>query len=121
MTTRHILYMVSTIFVWESNRMIFYKTLFARMGNIKEGKLYDPENLEDLSSVEVTLDSLGIKLRDSGDEFRNFGSVLDEVAGDWSNYGSVTQRALAVAFSGKLMLEYIVIYRYSQLKYKYQW
>lgn len=79
---------------------VFFKTLFARMGNIKEGKLIDPETQEDLSSVEVTLGNLGIKLRDNGKEFRNFGTVLDEVYAKWDKLGSVNQRAIAVAFSG---------------------
>ncbi len=78
----------------------FFKVMFARMGNIQGGKLIDPETAEDLSHVEVTLSGLGIKLRESGGEFRNFGDVLDEVARGWGNYSSVQQRALAVAFSG---------------------
>lgn len=78
----------------------FAKTLFARMGNIKAGKLFDPESEESLSDVETTLSGLGIKLRESSGEFRNFGEVLDEVASKWESYGSVNQRAIAVAFSG---------------------
>lgn len=78
----------------------FMKTLFARMGNVKSGNLIDPETAENLGDVEATLAGLGVKLRTSKGEFRNFGEVLNEVAGDWSSYGSVQQRALAVAFSG---------------------
>jgi hypothetical protein len=70
------------------------------MGNVKEGNLFDPESAEDLSSVETTLSGLGIKLRENNKEFRNFGEVLDEVAGNWGNYSSVQKRAIAVAFSG---------------------
>ena len=78
----------------------FYKTLFARMGNIREGKLLDPENQEDLSNVERTLAGVGIQLRNSGGEFRDFGDVLDDVSAKWDSYGTVQQRAIAVAFSG---------------------
>lgn len=78
----------------------FYKTIFARMGNIKAGKLIDPESSEDLSDVEVVLHGLGIELRDGKKEFRNFGEVLDEVSSKWNTYSSVNQRAIAVAFSG---------------------
>ena len=78
----------------------FYKTLFARMGNVKLGRLIDPETEEDLSAVETVLSGVGIKLRDSNQEFRNFGEVLDETAANWGNYSSVQQRAIAVAFSG---------------------
>ena len=78
----------------------FYKTLFARMGNVKAGRLEDPETGEDLSDVERTLSGQGIKLRDNNEEFRNFGAVLDEVAAKWDSFSSVSQRAIAVAFGG---------------------
>lgn len=70
------------------------------MGNVKSGRLIDPETEENISDVESTLSGLGIKLRDSGGEFRNFKDVLDEVASKWKDYGTVQQRAIAVAFSG---------------------
>lgn len=76
------------------------KTMFARMGNVKLGMLEDPESGENLSDVESTLSGLGIKLRDSNSEFRNFGDVLNEVAGKWDSYSSVQKRALSVSFAG---------------------
>lgn len=79
---------------------VFFKTLFSRMGNIKSGELIDPESSEDLSNVENVLKGVGITLRESGGEFRNFGDVLDEVNSKWDTYGTVQQRAIAVAFSG---------------------
>jgi len=78
----------------------FYKTLFARMGNVKAGNLIDAESGDILSNVESVLTGYGVKLRDSNSEFRNFGDVLDEVASKWDSYGTVAQRAIAVAFSG---------------------
>lgn len=78
----------------------FYNTMLARMGNIKAGRLSDPETGEDLSDVETTLKGAGIQLRDSESEFRNFGDVLDEVAGKWNSFSDVTQRAIASAFAG---------------------
>ena len=78
----------------------FYNTMLARMGNIKAGRLSDPETGEDLSDVETTLKGAGIQLRDSESEFRNFGGVLDETAGKWNSFSAVTQRAIASAFAG---------------------
>ena len=78
----------------------FYNTMLSRMGNIKAGNLTDPESAESLSDVEATLGGLGIKLRDSESEFRNFGDVLDEVGGKWESFSSVQQRAIATAFAG---------------------
>lgn len=80
-----------------------YKTIFSRMRDIKDNKLSvigEDGEIEDLSNVEIVLDSLGIKLRESNQEFRNFQVVLDEVAGNWDNYSSVQQAAIAKAFSG---------------------
>lgn len=59
------------------------KSIFARMGNVKVGRLEDPETGEDLSNVETALGSVGISLRDNNQEFRNFGEVLDEIGGKW--------------------------------------
>lgn len=75
--------------------------IFSRMGNIKLSRLKDYQNGgEDLSNVETVLKGVGISLRDADGEFRNFGDVLDETAGRWSEFGTVQQRAVAQAFSG---------------------
>lgn len=78
----------------------FYNTMLSRMGNIKAGRLEDPESGDSLSDVETTLGGLDIKLRKSETEFRNFGDVLDEVAERWDSFSSVQQRAIATAFAG---------------------
>lgn len=78
----------------------FYNTMLSRMGRIKSGVMEDPESGDDLSDVETTLNALDIKLRSSNSEFRNFGDVLDEVAGKWDSFSSVQQRAVATAFAG---------------------
>ena len=75
--------------------------IFSRMGNIKLSRLKDYQNGgEDLSNVETVLRGVGISLRDTDGEFRNFGDVLDDTANKWSSFGSVQQRAVAQAFSG---------------------
>ncbi|MEG1563291.1 MAG: phage tail tape measure protein [Bacteroides sp.] len=88
---------------------VFYKTLFARMGNIKQKNLIDPETGESLSNVETALSAVGIQLRDSNSEFRDFDDVLNDVAGDWDNYGTVQQRAIAVAFAGTRQQEKFLV------------
>ena len=79
----------------------FFKTLYARMGNVKAGKFVDDETGESLNDVEKVLSKLGIELRDSEGLFRNFGDVLDEVGAKWDSYDTTQQRALATAFAGK--------------------
>ena len=77
---------------------VFFKSMFARMGNIKAGRLVDPETDEDLSDVETVLNSLGIKLRNNEKDWRNFGDVLDDVAARWKSFSDTQRRAIANAF-----------------------
>lgn len=80
-----------------------YKTIFTRMGDIKSGKLQfidEDGTAESLSDVETVLNNLGIKLRDSNNEFRNFGDVLDEVGAAWDDYSTVQKAAISKAFAG---------------------
>lgn len=81
-------------------------TILSRMGNIKLSRLKDYENNgEDLSNVETVLRGKGIRLRDSVNEFRDFSDVLDETAGKWKTFDSVSKRAIASAISGKDHME----------------
>ena len=77
----------------------FFNTVLSRYRNVKIGKFVDDDG-EDLSEVESVLNSLGLKLRDTNDEFRSFESIISEVASAWDNYSSVEQSAIAKAFSG---------------------
>ena len=76
-----------------------FKSIFARMGKVTNGDAVDDMG-EDISKVESTLRSLGIELRKSETEFRNFDEVLDEVGTRWQEFDSVTQRQIATAFGG---------------------
>lgn len=77
----------------------FFKTMFARMGNIKVGKFVD-EDGESLNDVEAVLGELGIQLRMSSGEFRDFSDVLDEVGERWNGYNDVQKHAIATAVAG---------------------
>lgn len=87
----------------------FYKTMFARIGNVKAGKFVDDETGESLNDVEKVLGKLGISLRDRNNEFRNFGYVLDEVGQKWDTYNSTQKRALATAFAGTRQQEKFIV------------
>lgn len=80
-----------------------FKTIFARMNDIKAGKLSlidDDGTTELLSDVEITLKNVGIDLRATMNEFNNSGEVLDALAAKWDNLSSVQQAALTKAFAG---------------------
>lgn len=82
-----------------------FKTIFARMSNIKLGKLIDDEDGSSLSDVETSLNNVGIKLRENETTFRNYGDVLDEVAGKWNSYNDVQKNSIATAFAGSRRIE----------------
>ena len=77
----------------------FMNTLLSRYRNVKVGQFVDDDG-QDLSDVETILDSVGIKLRETNQEFRDFETVIDEVAKSWNNYSGVQQATIAKAFSG---------------------
>lgn len=80
-----------------------FQTIFSRMRDLKAGNLSsigEDGSIEDLSNVEIVLKELGIQLRSSDGEFRNFQTVLDEVAASWGKWSSVQQAAAAKAFAG---------------------
>ena len=77
----------------------FFKTMLARMGNIKVGKFVD-EDGESLNDVETVLGEVGIKLRSANDQFRDFSEVLDEVGAKWDGYNEVQKHAIATAIAG---------------------
>lgn len=102
------------------------KTVFARMSDIKAGKLElvdEDGTIQTLSDVETVLANIGVPLRDAKNEFRDFDVVLDEVAAQWKNLNSVQQSAISKAFAGtrqqnrfKLLMEnYETALKYEEL------
>lgn len=85
-----------------------FKTIFARMGNVKLGKFMDDDG-EDLSDTEKILGKFGIALRKSNDQFRDFSDVLDEVASRWSEFTNVEQSAIATAIAGTRQRENFLV------------
>ncbi len=85
-----------------------FKTIFARMGNVKLGNYLDDDG-EDLSNVEAVLKSFGIALRDSSGDFRNFSDVLDEVYEKWDTFAQIDKRAIANAFAGTRQQENFLV------------
>lgn len=78
----------------------FYKTMFARMSNIKAGKFVDDETGESLNDVAATLGKVGVSLFDAQGQFRSFETVLDELGSKWEYLDSVQQAAIATAMAG---------------------
>lgn len=80
-----------------------FKSIFSRMSNIKAGNLElidEDGTTQTLSDVEAVFDNIGVPLRNSMNEFRNFGDVLDEVAAKWSSLSSVQKSAVSQVAAG---------------------
>jgi TP901 family phage tail tape measure protein len=74
------------------------KTIFARMQDIKAGKI-DEDGLG-INNVESALARVDIKLRDSDTSFRNFGDVLQDLSGKWNTLNDIEQANIAKAIAG---------------------
>ncbi len=95
------------------------KTVYSRFQNIAAGKFvaaesdiesenYNEEDWANLNDVEKALGALGIKIRDSVDNFRNFDDVIDEIASKWSSFSDVQQSGIATALAGTRQRENLI-------------
>jgi TP901 family phage tail tape measure protein len=75
-----------------------YQSMLSRIQNIKLGNL-DSEG-ETINDVEKALARINIRLRDSEGQFRNTGTVIDEVAKKWSGLTSIERQSVAQAVAG---------------------
>lgn len=58
--------------------------------------------------METALGALGIKIRDSVDNFRNFDDVMTEIASKWDSYSDVQQSGIATALAGTRQRENLI-------------
>ena len=95
------------------------KTVYSRYQNIAAGKFvaaqsdiesenYNEDSWENLNDVEKALGALGIKIRDSVDNFRNFDDVMTEIASKWDSYSDVQQSGIATALAGTRQRENLI-------------
>jgi TP901 family phage tail tape measure protein len=96
-----------------------FKTMFARMQDIRLGKI-DEEGIG-INNVEKALADVGIELRDSQDEFRNMGDVLQDIAGKWDGMTETQQAYIGKTIAGIRQIEYFkVLMANMSMAYKYQ-
>ena len=75
-----------------------FKTIFARMQDIKAGKI--DEDGMGINNVESALARVDIKLRDSATSFRDMSSVLQELSSKWKDLNEIEQANIAKAIAG---------------------
>ena len=80
--------------------------IFSRLQNVKLGKfvLETEDGTEDITQqindTEKLLDTFGIKLRNSKNEFRDISELFTELSDNWSKFNSVQQSAIASTIAG---------------------
>jgi len=74
------------------------KTMLTRMQDIQKGGL-DEEGLG-INNVEIALKRVGITLRDSATSFKDFGGILEELAGKWSGLNEIEQANISKSIAG---------------------
>ena len=77
----------------------FANTMLSRYRDITINK-YLSDDGDDISNYESVLKSIGIELRNSQGEFRDFETVLEEMAGKWNYLSSTEQNALIKVAAG---------------------
>lgn len=86
------------------------RTVLSRYGNVKAGAFgrmnldTDSETTENINDIEKVLNKIGISMRNSQLDMRDFGDVLDDLAERWNGLDEVSKNALATAFAGKKVL-----------------
>ncbi|MDO4379083.1 MAG: phage tail tape measure protein [Erysipelotrichia bacterium] len=93
-----------------------FKTILARMGDLKVGK-----TLEDgmsLGTVSSQLAAVGVNILDTTGELKEMGGVIEELMGKWQGMTSAEKTAVAQAVAGKRQYTQLMALMENQDMYK---
>lgn len=76
-----------------------YKTILARMGDLKLGG--SDEDGVTLGTVSSQLDKIGVKVLDANNDLRDMGDIIWDLGEKWQTMNSATKAAVAQAVAGK--------------------
>ena len=79
------------------------KSIFQRIGSVKAGNLElidEDGTVTTLSDLETVFNNIGIPIRNSINEFRDYSDILDDLAAKWSSLSSVQQSAVSQVTAG---------------------
>lgn len=87
-----------------------FRTILARYGNVKAGAFTslvgDSDDIDDtngsINDTEKVLGAIGIKIRSSSSDMRDFDDVMDELADKWVTLTDVEKNAVSTALAGEL-------------------
>lgn len=81
-----------------------FKNIYERMDRVKSNKLGDGSD-DGIADMEEELNRLGVYIRDSANQYRDFDDVLDDVGARWNELSQKEQNALSIAVAGSSQRE----------------
>lgn len=102
------------------------KTILARFGNVKAGAFVslmgDESEIDDtnaaINDTEKVLGAIGIKVRSSSSDMRDFNDVMDELAEKWETLTDVERNAVATALGGTRQRNFLQTWLSNYAEYK---
>ena len=100
------------------------KMIISRYGNVKAGAFgrmnldADSEDGSAINDVERVLKKLGISMRKTHSEFKDFDETIGEIADKWNTLDNISQKAIATAFAGTRQQEAFVTLMQNWNKYQ---
>ena len=85
-----------------------FKTIFARYGNVKLGRLIDDDG-DPLNDFEKALNAVGISLRNQEGQFRDFNEVIQETGRRWESLKETEKSAIATTLGGVRQRENVFV------------
>ena len=83
-----------------------FRTLFARMGDLKLGAT--DEDGVGLGKISKQLDAIGVKVLDQQGNMREMGDIIEDLAKKWQTLARAQQQAAAVAIGGKMQYSRLI-------------
>lgn len=78
-----------------------YKTILARIGDLKIGDLVEDGATVTLGQVSSQLKNIGINILDAKGDMRDMGAVIEEIGAKWQGMNSAQKAAVAQTIAGK--------------------
>lgn len=102
------------------------KAILARFGNVKAGAFVslmgDESEIDDtntaINDTEKVLGAIGIKVRSSSSDMRDFNDVMDELAEKWQTLTDVERNAVATALGGTRQRNFLQTWLSNYAEYK---
>ena len=78
-----------------------YKTILARIGDLKLGEVVEDGVTVTLGSVSKELQKIGVNILDANGEMRDMGGVIEEIGVKWQGMTTAQKAAVAQTIAGK--------------------